>query len=274
MRLARPYRMAPLAIASALAAELVAEAERDPEATPIAGAEVAPPGFLNLRLRDGALESTIAAILADPDAWGRVAPAAPRSVNVEFVSANPTGPLHVGNARGAFIGDMLSRRPRGRRPAGHARVLLQRLGRPDPEPRRVGGGASGAASRCPMTATRRTTSTTWRRRCPADVWAGATAAGRRHRRAARPLGGRPRPRGHRGEPRRRSASTSMSGPARRASTMKAGSRGRSSGCASAATSTSRTARSGSARPRSATTRTGSSSARTASRPTSPPTSAT
>ena len=109
MRLARPYRMAPLAIASALAAELIAEATRDPGVTPVAVAEVAPPGFLNLRLRDDALEATVAAILADPPGWGRVAPIRPRAVNVEFVSANPTGPLHVGNARGAFIGDLLSR---------------------------------------------------------------------------------------------------------------------------------------------------------------------
>jgi arginyl-tRNA synthetase len=109
MKLARPYRMAPLAIGAALAAELVAEAEADPTGTPVATAELAPPGFLNLRLRDGALESTIASILADPLGWGRVAGGSTRSVNVEFVSANPTGPLHVGNARGAFIGDMLSR---------------------------------------------------------------------------------------------------------------------------------------------------------------------
>jgi arginyl-tRNA synthetase len=109
MKLARPYRMAPLAIGAAIAAELLAEAENDPEATPVAAAEVAPPGFINLRLRDGALESTMAAILADPRAWGKLVGAAGRSVNVEFVSANPTGPLHVGNARGAFIGDMLSR---------------------------------------------------------------------------------------------------------------------------------------------------------------------
>ncbi|HEV7604328.1 MAG TPA: arginine--tRNA ligase [Candidatus Limnocylindrales bacterium] len=109
MRLARPYRMAPLAIASALAAALVTEAADDPDASPVGSADVAPPGFLNIRLDDGALESTIAAILADPSAWGRVPVTGTRSVNVEFVSANPTGPLHVGNARGAFIGDMLSR---------------------------------------------------------------------------------------------------------------------------------------------------------------------
>jgi arginyl-tRNA synthetase len=109
MKLARPYRMAPLAIATALATELTLEAKRDPASTPIASAEVAPPGFVNLRLHDAALESTIARILADPAGWGRVAPVRPRAVNVEFVSANPTGPLHVGNARGAFIGDLLSR---------------------------------------------------------------------------------------------------------------------------------------------------------------------
>ncbi len=110
MKLARPYRMAPLAIATALATELTVEATDPSAATPVASAEVAPPGFLNMRLRDTALESTIATVLADPDAWGRLpASANPRSVNVEFVSANPTGPLHVGNARGAFIGDMLTR---------------------------------------------------------------------------------------------------------------------------------------------------------------------
>ncbi len=109
MKLARPYRMAPLAIATALAAELRADADDDATTTPIASVEVAPPGFLNLRLRDAALETVVAAILANPAGWGRVTPVAPRSVNVEFVSANPTGPLHVGNARGAFIGDLLSR---------------------------------------------------------------------------------------------------------------------------------------------------------------------
>jgi arginyl-tRNA synthetase len=70
---------------------------------------VAPPGFINLRLRPEALAATVDAILAEPDAWGQVMPIRPRAVNVEFVSANPTGPLTIGNARGAFIGDLLSR---------------------------------------------------------------------------------------------------------------------------------------------------------------------
>ena len=109
MKLARAYRMAPLAIGQALAAEIAAEVKNAPQLTPIASADVAPPGFLNLRVRDHALEATIAGVLADPPAWGKMSDGPGRSVNVEFVSANPTGPLHVGNARGAFIGDMLSR---------------------------------------------------------------------------------------------------------------------------------------------------------------------
>jgi arginyl-tRNA synthetase len=107
MRLGRPLRRPPLAIA-----EAIVEALRDVEATPgnpIASAEAAAPGFINLRLSDVALEETIDAALAGPAGWGRVAPIRPRSVNVEFVSANPTGPLTIGNARGAFIGDLLCR---------------------------------------------------------------------------------------------------------------------------------------------------------------------
>jgi arginyl-tRNA synthetase len=107
LKLARPYQRAPLDIATALAAEI----ERGAAAptSPIATVEVAPPGFLNLRLSDVALEETIDSVLAAPDGWGRVAPVRPRRVNVEFVSANPTGPLTIGNARGAFIGDLLCR---------------------------------------------------------------------------------------------------------------------------------------------------------------------
>jgi arginyl-tRNA synthetase len=109
MKLARACRMAPLTIAGAIAAELEHEIADDPAATPLAGVEVAPPGFINLRLADRALEAAIDAVLDDPGEWGRVSPVRPRSVNVEFVSANPTGPLTIGNARGAFIGDLLCR---------------------------------------------------------------------------------------------------------------------------------------------------------------------
>ena len=108
MKLARPYRQAPLAIAEAIATELRAGAAARPDG-PVAGVEVAAPGFLNLRLSDAVLETTIGRIATDPAGWGRVPAVRPRAVNVEFVSANPTGPLTIGNARGAFIGDLLSR---------------------------------------------------------------------------------------------------------------------------------------------------------------------
>src|SRR4029079_12021659 len=62
-----------------------------------------------MRLGDAVLERAVAAVLADPAGWGRVPPVKPRFVNVEFVSANPTGPLTIGNARGAFVGDLLCR---------------------------------------------------------------------------------------------------------------------------------------------------------------------
>jgi arginyl-tRNA synthetase len=109
MKLARPHRRAPLEIAKAIAAELSREVAHDPGATPFTSVEVAPPGFINLRLSDAALDGVIARILAEPASWGRVAAARTRRFNVEFVSANPTGPLTIGNARGAFVGDVLCR---------------------------------------------------------------------------------------------------------------------------------------------------------------------
>src|SRR4029453_1990407 len=77
--------------------------------SPVGAAEVAPPGFLNVRIKASALEAMVDGILADPAAWGRVEPISPRRVNVEFVSANPTAPLPIGNPPGAFIGDLVRR---------------------------------------------------------------------------------------------------------------------------------------------------------------------
>jgi arginyl-tRNA synthetase len=112
LRLARPLRMAPPAIAAALAEAIAAEASAG-RGSAIASAEAAGPGFVNLRYADAALEATIEGVRREPASWGRVAkgavPGAGRHVNVEFVSANPTGPLTVGNARGAFVGDLLAR---------------------------------------------------------------------------------------------------------------------------------------------------------------------
>ncbi len=108
LRLARPLRRPPLEIARALAAE-VRQAAADP-ASPIASVEVAPPGFVNVRVADRTLATLVERAVAEPATWGRrqAGPDA-RRVNVEFVSANPTGPLHIGNARGAFVGDLLAR---------------------------------------------------------------------------------------------------------------------------------------------------------------------
>jgi arginyl-tRNA synthetase len=107
LKLAKPLRRPPMQIAQAIAAH-VATTATDPD-SPIASVEVAPPGFLNVRLADAALAATLARVLADRATWGHVVAANPERVNVEFVSANPTGPLHIGNARGAFTGDLLCR---------------------------------------------------------------------------------------------------------------------------------------------------------------------
>jgi arginyl-tRNA synthetase len=106
MKLARPLRRSPLEIAEVLAGALRSAAASDGL---IASVDVARPGFLNLRVSEAAYEGLLAGILGAPEAWGRIAAVNPRRVNVEFVSANPTGPLTVGNARGAFVGDLLCR---------------------------------------------------------------------------------------------------------------------------------------------------------------------
>jgi arginyl-tRNA synthetase len=107
MKLARPCRMAPLRIAEALAAELRADAGRP--GSIVGAVTVAAPGFVNVTLADAALGDVVGAVLAHPAEWGHVPAATPHRANVEFVSANPTGPLHIGNARGAFVGDLLCR---------------------------------------------------------------------------------------------------------------------------------------------------------------------
>jgi len=105
MRLARPMRRSPVQIAEALAESIRAVAGGDAIDT----VEVAPPGFLNMRLSATWLESVLDEAKTAGDDFGRVTPAQPLHLNVEFVSANPTGPLTVGNARGAFVGDLLCR---------------------------------------------------------------------------------------------------------------------------------------------------------------------
>lgn len=101
MVLARPARMKPRDIAEALAPRLTA----DPR---VISAEVAGPGFLNLRLDPAVWARTLATALAAGADYGRSEIGAGRRVCVEYVSANPTGPLHVGHARGAVFGDALA----------------------------------------------------------------------------------------------------------------------------------------------------------------------
>ena len=101
MVLAKPAGKKPREIATALAA-MLARDER------IAQAEVAGPGFLNLRLSPETWRGLVAGVLADPDGYGRSAMGDGRRVNVEYVSTNPTGPLHMGHARGAVFGDALA----------------------------------------------------------------------------------------------------------------------------------------------------------------------
>ena len=101
MVLAKPAGQVPRLIAEALAARLT----RDPR---ISAAEVAGPGFLNLRLSNVVWQGVVKAALQDGADFGRSNAGAGRKVNVEFVSANPTGPMHVGHVRGAVVGDALS----------------------------------------------------------------------------------------------------------------------------------------------------------------------
>jgi arginyl-tRNA synthetase len=75
----------------------------------VRAAEIAGPGFVNLRVHPSALHAELEAILAAGHGYGRAPSATGERINVEFVSANPTGPLHIGHARGAIFGDAVAR---------------------------------------------------------------------------------------------------------------------------------------------------------------------
>ncbi len=101
MVLAKPAGLKPRDIAEALAAKL-SQDDR------ISHAEVAGPGFLNLRLSETLWHNVLRAALETGDGFGRSTMGQGARVNVEYVSANPTGPLHVGHTRGAVFGDALA----------------------------------------------------------------------------------------------------------------------------------------------------------------------
>jgi arginyl-tRNA synthetase len=101
LRLARSARANPLTLAEALVRRL-------PASEAVGEVSVAPPGFINFRLSESWLARQVDAVLAAGDRFGDVDIGDGRRVQVEFVSANPTGPLHVGNGRGAAIGATLA----------------------------------------------------------------------------------------------------------------------------------------------------------------------
>ncbi|MBN8188898.1 arginine--tRNA ligase [Salipiger thiooxidans] len=101
MVLAKPAKARPRDIAEALAAKIGADDR-------IVAAEVAGPGFLNLRLAPSVWQALPGAVLAQGTDFGRSDMGQGARINVEYVSANPTGPLHVGHTRGAVFGDALA----------------------------------------------------------------------------------------------------------------------------------------------------------------------
>lgn len=102
MKLGKRLGLVPREFAERLAVALAGEPG-------IAGAEVAGPGFLNIRLDAAAAGALAQVIVEQGDAYGRGVLYEGVTINVEFVSANPTGPLHIGGTRWAAVGDSLSR---------------------------------------------------------------------------------------------------------------------------------------------------------------------
>ncbi len=101
MVLAKPAGMNPRALAEALVVELA-------KAPGVTSAEIAGPGFINLRLDDATWLTELRAIAATGPDYGRSTRGQGTTVNVEYVSANPTGPMHMGHCRGAVVGDALA----------------------------------------------------------------------------------------------------------------------------------------------------------------------
>ncbi len=101
LRLARSARKSPLEVAGVIAKHLAVD-----EA--VASADVAPPGFVNFRLTPSWLMAQVDAILREGEGFGDAPLGQGQPVQVEYVSANPVGPIHVGNGRGLALGDTLA----------------------------------------------------------------------------------------------------------------------------------------------------------------------
>ena len=102
MVLARPLKGKPREIAERLRDAM------NPETAGVSEIDIAGPGFMNFRLDAGRIASGLREIITANESYGRSNTGAGRGVNVEFVSANPTGPLHVGHGRQAALGDAIS----------------------------------------------------------------------------------------------------------------------------------------------------------------------
>ena len=102
MTLSRPLKQKPREVAEKLIAAL------DRSAAGISSAEIAGPGFINFRVDQGKAATALRGLIAAGASFGRSDAGQGRPVNIEFVSANPTGPLHVGHGRQAAIGDALA----------------------------------------------------------------------------------------------------------------------------------------------------------------------
>ncbi len=105
MQIAKPLKKNPREIAQALVAAVSADPARGDL---IAAIDIAGPGFINLRLSAGAKQAVVKAVMQERQQYGKSALGAGKKVLVEFVSANPTGPLHVGHGRQGALGDALS----------------------------------------------------------------------------------------------------------------------------------------------------------------------
>ena len=102
MQAAKPLGMNPRKIAEAICEKAQLEG------TVFSGLEIAGPGFLNLRLGHGYFENVLRDIQEEGKNYGRSQSGKKEKIMVEFVSANPTGPMHMGNARGGVLGDSLA----------------------------------------------------------------------------------------------------------------------------------------------------------------------
>jgi arginyl-tRNA synthetase len=102
MTLSKQLKLKPPEIAKALLAAM------DPKAAGVAESGIAGPGFINFRLETGHLAAALAGVIAQGGQYGRTNSGNGKPVNVEFVSANPTGPLHVGHGRQAALGDAIA----------------------------------------------------------------------------------------------------------------------------------------------------------------------